>query len=649
MFSLSERWREWLRVCGAVPFPILWCLFCNSAAAGATAPYDDPAVAGNAHPDLQRSAAPPQRRNPERDAYFGDLHVHTMYSFDAFIFGARATPDDAYRFARGESILHPAGFEMTLPAALDFLAVTDHGMYLGMLPAMADPASDVADHELSVAVREIRTARERSQFYARKMVPWLLSAQDDDLYDSAVSASAWAQIIASAERYNAPGEFTTFIGYEYTSTDPGRRSLHRNIIYRGSDAPDAPFTALDSRNPEDLWDWMDGERSQGRELLAIPHNSNGSDGRMFELARFDGTPLGAEDVEQRMRNEPLVEITQVKGTSETHPALSPNDEWADFEVASFQIADGPPSRPAGSYVRDALRKGIALEESEGLNPFRFGFIGSSDTHVGAGSYEESNYWGKVGLLDATGRRRGSLPLEPGAAETPVYAQNRMSEWGASGLAGVWAESNTRQDIYDALRRKETFATSGPRIRVRFFAGYGFPDDLVSRDDAIAQAYARGVPMGGDILGRAEGAPQFFVWAMRDARSAPLQRVQVIKGWASGSGTRERVYDVACADGLNPDPQNHRCPDNGASVDLETCRINEGRGGGEMITLWQDPDFDHAQRAFYYVRVLENPSCRWSTWDALRAGVEPRADLPATIQERAWSSPIWYVPPGLAQR
>ena len=600
--------------------------------------------------------------NPNRNAYFGDLHVHTTYSFDAFLFGTRASPDDAYAFARGGALTHAAGLEMKMKKPLDFQAVTDHATYLGMLPAMFDESTEAGRHPVAAELRSASTPTELSAAFGA-MLPRIGGAleEPDDLLDLNVVRSAWSAIIESAERNNAPGEFTAFIGYEYTPSGPEFENLHRNVIFRGSEAPEIPFSRLDSTNPEDAWDWLDGLRAEGIEALAIPHNSNGSNGWMFEKTYQSGDPIDAAYAEQRMRNEPLVEITQVKGTSDTHPMLSPNDEWADFEIMPVRVASPLPSQPQGSYVREAWLNGLAMEDAKGLNPYRFGVIGSSDTHNAAGSFEEDNYWSKTGLLDATGKLRGSLPLDEDdqdanvfdssadapeagpAAAGPAYSATPAQYWGASGLAAVWAESNTREAIYDAFRRKETFATSGPHIPVRFFAGYGIDGALLEAEDAIAAAYAAGVPMGGDLLADGEAAPGFFAWAMRDGDTAPLQRLQIIKGWVEGGATHEQVFDVACADGGLVDAETHRCPDNGAAVDLATCAISEGKGAGELSAVWRDPTFTPGQRAFYYVRVLENPKCRWSTWDAIRAGVAPREDMHATIQDRAWSSPIWYMP------
>ncbi|MEZ5595603.1 MAG: DUF3604 domain-containing protein [Pseudomonadales bacterium] len=461
-----------------------------------------------------------------------------------------------------------------------------------------------------------------------------------DFVDTSVIRAAWDEVIAAAQNNYEPGKFTTFVGYEFTASGNNRENLHRNVIFRDTPA-ELPFAVTDSPNPEDLWDWLDAQRAEGHEALAIPHNSNGSDGLMFDLRQADGTPFNAAYAEQRARNEPLVEISQVKGTSETHPLLSPNDEWADFELMQVKIATDQFSKAPGSYVREALRNGLVLAATEGFNPFRFGFVAASDTHVGAGAFSEDNYWSKVGFVDGTAQQRGSVPLaEPDASGNRYATGNSFETWGAAGLAAVWAESNTREAIYDAFRRKETFGTSGPRLKVRLFGGYGL-DGIAAGD--VTALYARGVPMGGDLLADGDKVPVFHAQAMRDPDSAPLQRLQIVKGWVADGEGHEQVFDVACADGLSVDPATQRCPDNGASVDITSCAFSQDKGAAELSAVWRDPDFDHTQHAFYYVRVLENPTCRWSTWDAVRAGVAPREDLKTTIQERAWSSPIWFAP------
>lgn len=622
---------------------VLSWLLAAGALAGCAQPQDTPGAdadrtQGAASPDTPAIAS-----NPNRSAYFGDLHVHTMYSLDAFVFGARATPDDAYRFARGDALTHAAGMEMQLDRPLDFQAVTDHAVFLGMAPAMADPASSVGTHPYSMALRDARTAAQKAAYFRDYLAPMIRTPPEESLLDLDIVRDTWQHIIESTERHYAPGVFTTFIAYEYSPITANGENLHRNVIFRGSEVPDIPFSLLDSPNPERLWDWMDGLRALGVESLAIPHNSNRSNGRMFETTRFSGKSMDAVYANQRLRNEPLVEVTQVKGTSETHPALSPNDEWADFEISNQRAGLPVPSQPPGSYVRDAYLNGLLMADEHGFNPYRFGLIGSSDTHNGAGSFREDDHWGKTALLDATPQLRGSAaldePLESGAAYNP--ADSRY--WGASGLAGAWAEANTREAIYDAFRRKETFATSGPRIRVRFFAGAAIDGALLDAPDTLAAAYAGGVPMGADLQTAAGSTPGFFVWALRDPESAPLQRLQIVKGWVDDGQSIERVYDVACSDAGQVHPRTHRCSDNGATVDPATCTISQDNGAAELSAVWADPDFEPGQRAFYYARVLENPKCRWSTWDALRAGTDPNPDLPTTIQDRAWSSPIWVRP------
>ncbi|MEM6709175.1 MAG: DUF3604 domain-containing protein, partial [Pseudomonadota bacterium] len=583
--------------------------------------------------------------NGSRQAYFGDLHVHTRLSFDAYIFGTRSTPDSAYRFAKGESLAHPSGFDMQLDRPLDFLGVTDHAMYMGMLEEMSDPESAAGKHPVALKIREAATPAARILAF-QGMFPYLRQQLDgpDDLLDGTVLSSAWDQTVAAAQAHNDPGTFTTFIAYEYTAGGDDRENLHRNVVFRGA-APEAPFSSMDSRNPEDLWDWLDEQRRAGIEGLAIPHNSNGSDGLMFELTQRDGSPMDLGYARQRLRNEPLVEITQVKGTSDTHPLLSPNDEWADFELMEVKVATVLPSKPQGSYVREALRHGLMLEAELGANPYDFGLIGSSDTHVGAGSFDESGYWSKVGIVDGTPVQRGSVPLDEPDADGSRYATagvGGFADWGASGLAGVWAEANSREALYDAMRRKETFATSGPRIRVRFFGGYGLDPELLSSVNPAPALYASAVRMGG-TMETSTRAPSFFVEALRDSGSAPLERLQIVKGGLNDDGTTfERVYDVACAGGAPPDRATQRCANASTQPDAATCAFDENAGDAALRTLWTDPDHRVGERAFYYLRALEIPTCRWSTWDALRAGVAPREDLAPTIQERAWSSPIQLV-------
>ena len=629
--------------------------------------------------------------NEDRNAYFGDTHVHTKYSFDAYIFGVTASPDDAYRYAQGESIKHPLGFDMQIDEPLDFYAVTDHGFFMGMLNGWADTSTYASTlpgakpfHNLNRKENQtIDSAADRMgmfQVLVRETLldirPWwdptlwkaVLSkniSMGSANFDQDTHTSAWADITRAAEEANNPGKFTTFTAYEFTtSTDVENGNLHRNVIFKGSKIPLRPHSRIDSINPEDLWNWMDNLREMGIDSIAIPHNSNGSNGNMFEMETFEGKPITQDYAKQRMRNEPLVEMTQVKGTSDTHPLLSPNDEFADFEIYDYRIGSVPNaySYPAGGYVREAYLKGMLLEYMSQGNPYKFGLIGASDSHTGAGAYKEDNYWSKIGIIDGTGETRGSIPLtddqlnQTGSlgnlgviyeGDEGSYIEAGFNQWGASGLAGVWAEENTRDSLFSAMRRKETFATSGNRMKVRFFGGFDTKDLNLDDENLVKAAYANSVTMGGEILADGAKVPSFLVWAQRDKKGAPLQRVQIIKGTLSNTDGKpsEEIYDVACSDGAAVDPTTNRCPDNGARVDIETCAFSKNVGSAELKAIWTDPDFNENNRSFYYVRVLENPTCRWSTWDAIRSGFKPREDLHSTIQERAWSSPIWYVPTG----
>tara|TARA_A100001234_G_C12636074_1_gene390131 strand:+ start:557 stop:2617 length:2061 start_codon:yes stop_codon:yes gene_type:complete len=611
----------------------------------------------------------------KRVALFGDTHVHTTYSFDAYSFGTTATPDDAYRFAKGGIVIHPAGFETKLKKPLDFYVVTDHGLFLGIVREAATEGTRLYENYSSESVRDLNipenlnlnTLEKRSGTflgYVFAANAAVMQGNLDPNYLVQISRDAWKDIIGAADRHNNPGTFTTFVGYEYTSSTDAMDNLHRNVIFRGDGNryPELPFSRMNSLDPEDLWDWMDNLRAQGIESMAIPHNSNGSGAQMFKLKDFDGNEFDSEYVAKRLRNEPIVEITQIKGTSDTHPALSKNDEWADFEIMPWKVATMEISKvEGGSYVREALLNGLKLELEGKGNPFKFGFIGSTDGHTAASSLDEENYFAKVGLLDSTPELRGSIPITTQAllerGDSPItggsfqkdidgkkYVNASSISYGASGLAAVWAEENTRESIYSALRRKEAFATSGPRIKVRFFAGYDFNNEMINDENLIKHLYEKGHSMGSDILNTIKKSePEFFVWAVQDADSAPLQRLQVIKGYVEDGEIKEIVFDVACSDGLDVNPNNYRCPDNGAQVNLDDCSYDSSTGSSELKTFWKDPTYIKGQRVFYYVRVLENPTCRWSTWDALRNNVEPRSDYPKTIQERAWSSPIHLLP------
>jgi hypothetical protein len=628
----------------------------------------------------------------ERTAYYGDLHVHTTYSFDGYAMGTLATPYDAYRFARGEAIRNPGGFDMQLTQPMDFYAVTDHGMFLGLAKAAAETSTAFSKNEFAQPYHDlnapqnfgtglISTLKRLSTFadFLPRAVEQVISGELDRDEVLGVIRSAWEDTIDAADQFNEPGQFTTFAAYEYTSSSSDMGNLHRNVIFQGTDQlPREPFSRFHSVNPEDLWQWMDDLRAKGVESLAIPHNSNGSNGQMFKLVDWAGDPLDEGYAEQRIRNEPIVEITQIKGTSETHPILSSRDEWAGFEIMPYRVATGALSKLEGSYVREALRNGLALEQQGITNPYQFGFIGSSDTHSAASQNDEANFASKLGLLSSTAEQRGSIPTTGLAGELSyygmktaltlrpspigknlrikidgdVYAGGGSPTYGASGLAAAWAEENTRESLYSAFRRKEVFATSGPRIQLRFFAGYELDDSMLTSADGVSRAYAKGVSMGGTVSTNSpshddtsgdQKSPGFLVMASADPEGAPLQRVQIVKGWIDADGTtHEDVIDVACSAGADVNAQTNRCPDNGARVDISDCSINPETGEAQLSALWHDPKFNAEQRAFYYARVLENPTCRWSTWDAIRTGVAPRPDLATTLQERAWSSPIHYL-------
>ena len=620
--------------------------------------------------DQKKQIQPRPAPNPDRNAYFGDLHVHTENSFDAYSFGTLSTPDDAYRYAQGEAIPHPTGYEIQLSRPLDFYAVTDHAMFLGLVKEAADTSTEFSRYEVakpfhnlndSVSGGILSVIKRSGLFrpFGRGVNEGLQNDTIDKTLVENVSKTVWQETIKAADRAYEPGVFTTFAGYEYTSSiDLYEKYLHRNVIFRDTEnLPATLFSRLDSQDPEKLWDWMDRLRDRGVESLAIPHNSNISGGAAFSMNDYNGNPMDEAYTKKRALNEPLTEITQVKGTSETHPLLSKNDEWAAFEVKTAHEGEKLISNLKGSYVRNAYLRGLGLSEKGFTNPYKFGLIGSSDTHVGGGSDNEEVFFSKIGVLDGTPELRGSIPfnrlygavLKIARPESlnEVDGKNylafsaRLIHFSASGLAGVWAEENTREAIYDAFRRKETFATSGPRIKVRFFAGYELSNAQLNSQNLLSELYKNAAAMGSTLLAEDKKSPSFLVWAIADAQGAPLQRTQVIKGWLENGEHQEKVYDVACSDGLEVNSETNRCPENGARVNLNDCSYSGDVGANELKTLWKDPDFKQDQEAFYYVRVLENPVCRWSTWDAIKNGEIPRSDIDSTIQERAWSSPIWY--------
>jgi hypothetical protein len=459
-----------------------------------------------------------------------------------------------------------------------------------------------------------------------------------EFVDKKMVAQVWQDIIKTANKHNKPGKFTAFIGIEWSSNGPkGYQNLHRNTIYRGDTAVDECFTTFDSLKPEDLWTFNENARKKGFQLLAIPHNPNYSGGLMFLPEYSDGRPMDRAYAERRMENEPLVEIMQCKGASETHPLLSPDDEFAGFELSDFVMnltALGERGVPKYSYVRDAWKTGLVLEEKLGVNPFKFGVIGSADVHMGPVPYRQDDFFGTLGTMDDNASRR---------LQTPGGMGNMIRSWGPSGLAGVWAEENTRESIWDALHRKETFATSGTRMSVRFFGGWDYKAGDERGANVGKTGYDKGVPMGGDLAVRPDKAkaPTFVVWADKDPDGANLDRIQIIKGWAKHGQTFEKIYNPAWSGARSLDAKTGRLPPVGNTVDLPTLSYTNTIGKDKLSAVWKDPDFDPDARAFYYLRVLEIPTPRWNAFDAKKLGIT--APDPTTLQERAWSSPIWYTP------
>ena len=585
---------------------------------------------------LAIALASAQEKNPERNTYFGETHIHTAWSFDAFVFGnMRTGPEDAYKFAMGQPIDHPAGYKIKITRPLDFMAVTDHAEYVGILPLANAPDSDIS--KLPIAEKlKVRSKEDILKIYAflgdsitkNQVIPELTSPQ--------VASQVWKQIIAAADKYYQPGKFTTFVAYEWTST-PDNRNMHRNIIFKDSKkVPAYPFTSMDSDHPEDLWKWMDDQRKAGNELLAISHNANLSDGIMFPLeVDSKNRPIDAAWAQERVNNEPLTEIHQLKGTSETAPELSPNDEFANYELLNYLLG-GVERTPKihGSYIREAWENGVAMQDTRGYNPYKMGVVGASDSHNTAAGYSQGDYFGGHGLLDASPQERLSGKKEAGL-NTALLS--------TAGLGGVWAEENTRESIFAAMLRKETFGTSGIRIKVRLFGGWDYKPEVLNQKDWVKTGYAKGVPMGGDLRPKAGRAPTFIVWAVKDPDDGNLDRIQVIKGWTKSGQIFEKIYDVAWSGNRKPDPVSGKVPAVGNTVDVKNATYTNTIGAVELKKVWEDPDFDPTLDAFYYARVLQIPTPRWTTYDAKKLGVPPPSWVPAAVQERAWTSPIWYTP------
>jgi hypothetical protein len=602
-------------------------------------------------PDKDQTVEQPKPYSPFVDehfpqkVFFGDTHFHSSLSVDSGMIGNRIDLNQALRFARGEEIVSSTGQRARLKRPLDFLVLSDHAEYLGLadLIATANPellATDVG--------KEWYDAVQKGGDAAWAKVITMMddfSSGTPRFRDAKLERSVWDKVVDIATEYNQPGTFSTLNGYEWSSTTDGN-NLHRVVVFR--DGPDrvkqiVPFSAFDSQDPEGLWDFLARyEQKTGGQVLAIPHNGNISNGVMY-AETVKGKKMTRDYAERRARWEPLMEVTQMKGDGETHPFLSPNDEFANFENWKFGNAFGIPKENKMlqyEYARSALQVGIRLEEKLGANPYKFGLIGSSDTHTSMSTTREDNFYGKLPHLEPNAKRFEEVFLRNPVDNSPVAYAWQM---GASGVIGAWARENSRESIFDAMTRKEVYATSGSRIIVRVFGGWDFTSDEVERHDFARAGYARGVPMGGDLTNGPDGqAPSFMIRAMRDPDNANLDRVQVIKGWFDGKETQERVYDVACSD--DRAIVDRRCEKPvGSTVDVANASYTNTIGDPLFSAYWVDPDFDPDQRAFYYVRVIEIPKPRWTAYDAKFFGVDMPDEVPMTVQDRAYTSPIWYTP------
>ncbi len=597
--------------------------------------------------------------NPDRNAYFGELHLHTSYSMDANLFGTGNDPRTAYRFARGDSVTLPSGFEQRISAALDFAAVTDHAESLGSYLQCGSPDSATYWSIECVGVRHkllpvfprlfssgLQTGARTGRYNAGM-------CGDDGTLCIGAARSVWQEVQNIANAAYEPGVFTTFIGFEYSPTLDQGGMLHRNVIFRGGEVPATVFTAYDGV-AEDLLRWLDASCVGECSAVVIPHNSNFSWGLMFGDRNSDGTPLSRENLALRARYEKLVEIMQAKGSSECAAGLGNNDEACGFENL-FPVCkpgeeavdeNGLHARrcvAANDMVRNVLRKGLLEAGELGFNPRQLGVVAATDNHNGTpGDTNERTYQGHGASNDDTAEKRLDLEVTI-VAKTLGFPTSRVNP---GGLTGVWAEENTRESIFDALNRRETFGTSGTRMRMRMFAGYDFPSDLHERTDLAEVGYATGVAMGGELASAEGKAPSIVVQALRDPDSAPLDRIQIVKGWVADGASHERVYDVACAIG-EPDTQTHECA--AIEVRSDDCSIDDAQGAASLSVNWQDPDFTANQPAFYYARVLETPTCRYTTFDAKALDVPLPHGIPRTIAERAWSSPIWYTPSEIGDR
>jgi Protein of unknown function (DUF3604) len=629
-------------------FPLNYCsavLFtccCLTATAGADQLPTKKGVADVSAPQF----SPYVGRNFPTRVFWGDTHLHTAVSVDAGTM-CRIGQEDAYRFARGEEITTTHGLRAKLSRPLDFLVISDHAEMYGLMPQLLSGNTEVLSTKSGKRWYDVLKSGNQEQVFATAMeIVGSLSGNEPPIKSEKAVRDAWRAYTALADKYNEPGRFTALIGYEWTAI--GGDNLHRNVIFRGNSTVanrTVPFSQYDSKNPEDLWKHLaEFEKETGAEVLAIPHNGNLSNGRMFTVETFDGKPLTRELAAMRIKYEPLVEVTQIKGDGEAHPLLSPNDEFANYEKWDKSNLNGTeakkPEMLQWEYAREALKTGLMLERKLGVNPYKFGMIGSTDAHTAMAAVEEENFFGKHSGVEPEPHRWEHIVIQ---APDPKFTIRGWQQ-AAGGYAGVWATENTREAIFDAMKRKETYATTGPRIAVRFFGGWDFTqEDVLSRLPADA-GYAKGVPMGGELSDAPSGkAPSFLVAALKDAYSGNLDRIQVVKGWLDIDGkTQEKVYDVALSDGRKAGADG-KVPPVGNTVDVANATWTNTIGAPELIAVWTDPDFDPKQPAFYYARVIEIPTPRWTAYEAKRFRIDMSKEVPMTTQERAYTSPIWYTP------
>jgi hypothetical protein len=588
---------------------------------------------------------------PQR-VFWGDTHLHTSYSTDAGMIGNRLGPDEAYRFARGETVVSSSGVRARLQRPLDFLVIADHAENLGLAPMIAEKNPDLLKLEFGKKIANLVYSGKYGDAYTL----WgtgMTAGKDPLKGNEALTRTMWERLTAAAEQFNEPGKFTALIGFEWTSS-PNGNNLHRNVVFRDGKARAdqiLPISNYDTNNPEDLWKWMaDYEKKTGGKALAIPHNGNLSNGLMFDDVTFTKKKLTKDYAQLRMRWEPVYEVTQMKGDGEAHPSLSPNDEFADYGTwgkGSFGPDPKTKDMLPREYAREAYKRGLAYEQKLGVNPFKFGMIGSTDSHTSLATTEESNYFGKATPGEPSNKPERFNEKITGYLQKPGGPDISMRHFQtlASGLAAVWATDNTREALWDALARKEIYATTGTRMTVRVFAGWDFAEADVQRPDFAKIGYLRGVPMGGDLSKAPKGkAPTFVIRALRDVDGANLDRVQIVKGWLDGKGgTHEQVYDVMCSDGRKITDKQRCDKPVGNTVDIKKATYTNSIGDALFLAYWKDPNFDARQRAFYYVRVLEIPTPRWTTYDAAYFGVELPKGIEPTHQERAYTSPIWYTP------